>query len=149
MVLIWRTHSFDLSSRLPFQLSISTLFPFENCFSCEVRTSTWPDSARSKYQMFAMHGPPWIVDIETEYILGVSRFRRIGYLCGKRNIYVNSLACWDHFFFFVASECVVYKKSPRVGGLVLKSRLAMINFQRDSIDVQDFIYGSGVLNQPW
>lgn len=28
--------------------------------------------ARSRYQMFAMHGPPWIVDIETEYILDVS-----------------------------------------------------------------------------
>ena len=50
--------------------------------------------ARSQYQMFGTHGPPWIVHIETEYILGISRFRRIGYLCGKRNIYVKSLAFW-------------------------------------------------------
>ena len=99
-------HGFDLENTFfrPFlEIAVSAEYFYAlsvgKLVSCEVRTSTWPDSARSKYQMFAIHGPPWIVDIETEYILGVSRFRRIGYLCGKRNIYVKSLACWVHFFF--------------------------------------------------
>ena len=68
--------------------------------------------ARSKYQMFAMLGPPRIVDIETEYILDVSQFRRIGYLCGKRNIYVKSLACWVHFFFLWQVNALFIKVPP-------------------------------------
>ena len=32
IVLFTTTHFFDLFSRLPFQLSISTPFPFGNCF---------------------------------------------------------------------------------------------------------------------
>ena len=51
--------------------------------------------------------------------------------------------------FFVASECIVYKKSPPCGRACFEIASRNDYFQRDSIDVQDFIYGSGVLSQPW
>lgn len=86
--------------------------PVWKLFSCEVPISTWPALDR-RYQMFAMHRPPWIVDVETDYILGMSRFRRIGYLCGKRNIYVKSLDCWVQFFLWQVNALFI--KSPPCG----------------------------------
>lgn len=86
--------------------------PVWKLFSCEVPISTWPALDR-RYQMFAMHRPPWIVDVETDYILGMSRFRRIGYLCGKRNIFVKSLDCWVQFFLWQVNALFI--KSPPCG----------------------------------